>query len=195
MCPPPLPGRGLDGTARGKGRATGGPVSRVTVAPMRVHPIATLACLGLVTFPASGLAADGVETERAAIERAQRIGTGLLWGGVATAGAGGLTLLGIIPSHRNLRLARAERSLCLLSAPECPDQDAEIQRWARARTSVAVAGSILVGAGLTLVGVGVWKRRTARRQLDALDQRARPEWSIRPSFGPVSAGVTLVARF
>jgi len=160
-------------------------------------PIAALACLAFVTAPASALAADreAEDSERAAIERTRRIGTGLLWGGVATAGAGGLTFLGIIPTHRNLRIARAERTLCLLSLPECPEEDAEIQRWTRARTSIAVAGSILAGGGLVLVGVGVWKRRTARRQLEALDERTKPEWSIRPSVSPVDFGVSLVARF
>lgn len=119
---------------------------------MRV-PSATLACVALVTAPASGLAVEGSDApERAAIERSQRIGTGLLWGAVATAGAGGLTLLGLIPTQRNLRAAEARRSLCEVA---CSEHDADIERWTGARNAVAVTGSILAVGGLALVAVGV----------------------------------------
>ena len=157
------------------------------------RPIAALACVALVTVPGTGFAAEPSTSERAAIERSQRIGTGLLWGGVAAAGVGGLTLLGgIIPTQRNLRTAEARRSLCELA---CSEHDAEIDRWTRARNGVAVAGSILAAGGLALVAVGVSKRRKARRDLEALEKRTAPEWSIRPSVGPLGGGVTLVARF
>lgn len=110
---------------------------------MKIQPIAALACLGLVAFPLSGLAAEGKGAERAAIERTLRIGTGLLWGGVAMAGVGGLTLLGgLIPTQRNLRLAEERRPLCMSPAPECAEHDADIERWTTARNSVAIAGSI-----------------------------------------------------
>lgn len=170
--------------------------STVLAFPRMRRPIATLACLVLATLPTSGLAADDPEQqERARIDRTWRVGSGLLWGGVGTASAGGLTLLGVIPTQRNLKTAKAHLSLCMLSFPECPAQESEIQRWTRARNAVAITGGVLAVAGLAMVAVGAWKRRTARRERDALEHRTKPEWSVHPSIGPIGAAVTLVARF
>ena len=50
----------------------------------------------------------GEEREQVEIDRTQRLGTGLAWGGIGTSTAGSLILLGLIPTSRNLRLANAQ---------------------------------------------------------------------------------------
>lgn len=161
---------------------------------MKTYGSSLLAGLVLMATPASALAANEPAAEQVAIDRSWRIGSGLLWGGVATTSAGGLTLLGIIPTHRNLGVAKARRSLC--EFPECiAEQEPDIQRWTRAQAAIAITGSLLAAGGLTLVGIGIWKRRDAMRRQRDLDKRTTPEWAIGPTFGLLHAGFSLRAHF
>ena len=106
-----------------------------------------------------------------------------------------MTLLGVIPTHKNVGLGEARRDLCMRDSPECPRQEAEIERWTLARNAIAVTGSTLLAGGLVLVAVGLWKRKTARGWQEELDRRTAPEWSISPSFGPSRTGASLTLRF
>ena len=140
------------------------------------------------------------EREQAEIDRARRVGTGLLWGGVATTGAGGLTFLGLIPTHRNVRVARADLELCMVPtvgdpSPECGGFEDEVTRRLRARAAVATVGSVLVVGGAVLAGVGGWKRRVARRRQLEHDKRHRAEWALVPAVTRRQRGVALVMRF
>lgn len=154
--------------------------------------------------PAVGHAAEPTnendDPELAEIKRTRRIGSGLLWGGVATMSAGGLTLLGLVPTHRNVRSARADLDVCRvpkdgIPEPECGRFEDELARSLRTRTVVAVVGSVLLASGAVLTGVGVWKRRLARRQQLEYDKERQPEWALLPFADPRGAGLTLHLRF
>ena len=167
---------------------------------MRLYRFVFISTVSLALLGHAEIAVADEGPNESEIERTRRVGTGLLWGGVATMGAGGLTLLGLIPAHRNVRSARADLDVCRvpkdgIPEPECSRFEDELARSLRARTIVAVVGSALLASGAVLTGVGGWKRRVARRQQLEYDRQHQPEWSVLPYAGPRSAGMALHLRF
>ncbi len=95
-------------------------------------------------------------------------------------GAGGLTLLGLVPTYRNVRSAQAELEPCRVPKvgipdPECGGFEDELTGRLRSRTIVAVVGSVHVVGGAVLAGVRGWKRRVDRRQRLEHDEKHQPE--------------------
>lgn len=167
---------------------------------MRLHRFVFLSSVTLTLLGHAEIAAANEGPSESEIERNRRVGTGLLWGGVATMGTGGLTLLGLIPAHRNVRSARAELNICRvpkdgIPEPECGRFEDELARSLRTRTTVAVLGSVLLASGAVLTGVGVWKRRVARREQLKYRGEHQPEWSVLPYADPRGVGMALHLRF
>lgn len=145
---------------------------------------------------------DGDEQrEQTEIHRTHRIGAGLLWGGAGTTTAGGLILLGLIPTSRSLRLADAQLEMCRVSMEldpvtfDCIAAEDDVSRRLRARNAVAITGSLVIAGGLAVLGTGLWMRRKARRNQREHDKKYKPEWSVLPDVGLNRGGLHLRIRF
>ncbi|MEX1368231.1 MAG: hypothetical protein AB1Z98_34190 [Nannocystaceae bacterium] len=141
------------------------------------------------------------EREQAEIDQTWEVGTGLFWGGTGVAVAGTLTFVGLVPTNRDFLLAEGRLDRCqhdMALDPvnvECQAVEDEVARSRRARTAVAVVGSVALAGGVALLGTGIWMRRNARRRQRELEKARQPEWALVPRIGFTEAGVSLRLRF